>query len=76
MIDCHLAWACLNPRDVASKNAPFAFQYDEPGKPFAVLVQETGCSLGPGAIQCLQRVPFEVSYFWDRPVYSTKLIYA
>jgi len=41
------------------KSAPFAFQYDEPGKPFASLVEAVGCPLSSDSIACLQRVPFE-----------------
>ncbi|EJD06597.1 alpha/beta-hydrolase [Fomitiporia mediterranea MF3/22] len=41
------------------KSAPFPFQYDEPGKPFARLVERVGCPLDSGSISCLQQVPFE-----------------
>ncbi|THH09024.1 hypothetical protein EW145_g2302 [Phellinidium pouzarii] len=41
------------------KSAPFAFQYDEPGKPFARLVESTGCPLSSESVSCLQEVPFE-----------------
>ncbi|KAH8118201.1 alpha/beta-hydrolase [Phellopilus nigrolimitatus] len=41
------------------KSAPFPFQYDEPGKPFARLVERTGCPLSSESITCLQNVPFE-----------------
>jgi len=39
--------------------SPYAFQYDEPGKPFARLVEETGCPLSSDSVSCLQEVPFE-----------------
>ncbi|TDL25772.1 alpha/beta-hydrolase [Rickenella mellea] len=41
------------------KSAPNANQYDAPGKPFANLVQRTGCTLGPTSVSCLQKVPFQ-----------------
>ncbi|KAG6901606.1 hypothetical protein C0995_010014 [Termitomyces sp. Mi166 len=41
------------------KTSPPASVYDEPGKPFARLLANTGCSAGPDAITCLQAVPFE-----------------
>ncbi|EJD00170.1 alpha/beta-hydrolase [Fomitiporia mediterranea MF3/22] len=41
------------------KSAPFAFQYDEPGKPFARLVENLGCPLSSESVECLQSVPFE-----------------
>ncbi|KAJ7650781.1 alpha/beta-hydrolase [Roridomyces roridus] len=41
------------------KNSPRASTFDKPGKPFARLLASTGCSAGPGAISCLQKVPFE-----------------
>lgn len=43
-----------------SKTAPPASRYDEPGFPYAKLLQATGCEEGPGSFACLQRVPFEV----------------
>ncbi|KAG6895346.1 hypothetical protein C0992_001719, partial [Termitomyces sp. T32_za158] len=42
------------------KTSPPASVYDEPGKPFARLLANTGCSAGPDAIACLQAVPFDV----------------
>ncbi|KAL5503975.1 hypothetical protein ACEPAH_8047 [Sanghuangporus vaninii] len=47
------------------KSAPFAFQYDEPGKPFARLTESLGCPLGQAAVSCLQKVPFEASALLD-----------
>ncbi|KAI0094481.1 alpha/beta-hydrolase [Irpex rosettiformis] len=41
------------------KTAPPASRYDEPGFPFAKLVQAVGCRGGVGSFACLQRVPFE-----------------
>ncbi|KAJ7284513.1 alpha/beta-hydrolase [Mycena rebaudengoi] len=41
------------------KNSPKASTYDKPGKPFARLLAATGCTAGPGAIKCLQNVPFD-----------------
>ncbi|KAH0585508.1 hypothetical protein H2248_008744 [Termitomyces sp. 'cryptogamus'] len=41
------------------KTSPPASVYDEPGKPFARLLNNTGCTAGPDAIACLQAVPFE-----------------
>ncbi|TFK46105.1 alpha/beta-hydrolase [Heliocybe sulcata] len=41
------------------KSSPFAFQYDEPGKPYARLLDATGCSPGPSSFGCLQAVPYE-----------------
>ncbi|KAG6885766.1 hypothetical protein C0992_004909 [Termitomyces sp. T32_za158] len=42
------------------KTSPPASVYDEPDKPFARLLANTGCSAGPDAITCLQAVPFDV----------------
>ncbi|KAI5122752.1 hypothetical protein M0805_009835 [Coniferiporia weirii] len=41
------------------KSAPFAFQYDDPGKPFARLVESMGCPLSSESVSCLQKVPYE-----------------
>ncbi|KAH0585507.1 hypothetical protein H2248_008743 [Termitomyces sp. 'cryptogamus'] len=41
------------------KTSPPASVYDEPGKPFARLLNSTGCTAGPDAIACLQAVPFD-----------------
>ncbi|KAF8969134.1 alpha/beta-hydrolase [Flammula alnicola] len=41
------------------KNSPDASIYDKPGKPFARLLEATGCSAGHSAISCLQKVPFD-----------------
>ncbi|KZV96659.1 alpha/beta-hydrolase [Exidia glandulosa HHB12029] len=38
------------------KSAPFARQYDEPGKPFAQLLNLTGCTFGSKALACLRAV--------------------
>ncbi|KZV96646.1 alpha/beta-hydrolase [Exidia glandulosa HHB12029] len=38
------------------KSAPFASQFDAPGKPFAQLLNLTGCSFGPGALECLRGI--------------------
>ncbi|KAF9048753.1 alpha/beta-hydrolase [Panaeolus papilionaceus] len=40
------------------KNSPPPETYDKPGKPFSRLLAATGCSPGPGAVPCLQNVPF------------------
>ncbi|KAJ7284514.1 Alpha/Beta hydrolase protein [Mycena rebaudengoi] len=40
------------------KNSPEASTYDKPGKSFSRLLAATSCQAGPGAIQCLQSVPF------------------
>jgi hypothetical protein len=44
-----------------SKNSPDVSTFDKPGKPFTQLLEQTGCSAGPLAVSCLQKVPFEVS---------------
>ncbi|CAL1694184.1 unnamed protein product [Somion occarium] len=41
------------------KNSPPASRYDDPGFPFARLLEATGCSSGPDSVSCLQAVPFE-----------------
>ncbi|KAH7928068.1 alpha beta-hydrolase [Leucogyrophana mollusca] len=41
------------------KNAPYSYQYDEPGKPYSRLLSATGCSPGPSSVECLQSVPYE-----------------
>ncbi|KAI9056969.1 alpha/beta-hydrolase [Trametes sanguinea] len=41
------------------KTAPPASRYDDPGFPYALLLQNTGCPEGPESFACLQRVPFE-----------------
>jgi len=41
------------------KNSPDVSTFDKPGKPFARLLQATGCSAGRNAVSCLQKVPFE-----------------
>lgn len=41
------------------KNCPPASRYDNPGMPFARLLQMTGCPSGPSSISCLQQLPFE-----------------
>ncbi|KAF9048751.1 alpha/beta-hydrolase [Panaeolus papilionaceus] len=41
------------------KNSPPPEVYDKPGKPFARLLAATGCSAGPSAVPCLQKVPFQ-----------------
>ncbi|KAL0563621.1 hypothetical protein V5O48_018445 [Marasmius crinis-equi] len=40
------------------KNSPNASTYDKPGKPFARLLANVGCSPGPDALDCLRAVPF------------------
>ncbi|KZT20424.1 alpha/beta-hydrolase [Neolentinus lepideus HHB14362 ss-1] len=42
------------------KSSPFAFQYDEPGKPYARLLNATGCPAGPSSFACLQAVPYDI----------------
>ncbi|KAI0094482.1 alpha/beta-hydrolase [Irpex rosettiformis] len=41
------------------KTSPPASTYDQPGQPFAQLLQATGCQEGPSSVACLQNVPFE-----------------
>ncbi|KAG6885765.1 hypothetical protein C0992_004908 [Termitomyces sp. T32_za158] len=41
------------------KTSPPASVYDQPDKPFARLLANTGCSAMPDALACLQAVPFE-----------------
>ncbi|KAI0756254.1 alpha/beta-hydrolase [Daedaleopsis nitida] len=41
------------------KTAPPASRYDDPGFPFARLLNATGCPSGPASFACLQKVPFE-----------------
>ncbi|KAE9385462.1 alpha/beta-hydrolase [Gymnopus androsaceus JB14] len=41
------------------KSSPPASTYDLPGLPFSRLLAATGCTFGPEAISCLQKVPFE-----------------
>ena len=48
---------------VISKNSPYAWQYDKPGMPYSRLLAATGCTAGPGSVQCLQQVPYEVPFF-------------
>ena len=43
-----------------SKTAPPASRYDDPGFPYARLLNATGCPSGPASFSCLQNVPFEV----------------
>ncbi|KAK0204500.1 alpha/beta-hydrolase [Desarmillaria ectypa] len=42
------------------KNSPNASTYDKPGKPFDRLLTQTGCAVGPGSVECLRNVPFEI----------------
>ncbi|CAL1694183.1 unnamed protein product [Somion occarium] len=41
------------------KNSPPASRYDDPGFPFARLLEATGCPEGPTALACLRGVPFD-----------------
>ncbi|KAF5343312.1 hypothetical protein D9757_014160 [Collybiopsis confluens] len=41
------------------KSSPPASTYDRPGLPFARLLQNTGCTAGPEALDCLRSIPFE-----------------
>ncbi|KAA1467555.1 alpha/beta-hydrolase [Dentipellis sp. KUC8613] len=41
------------------KNSPPPSTYDEPGKPFALVLNATGCTAGPTSFRCLQEAPFE-----------------
>ncbi|CDO73084.1 hypothetical protein BN946_scf185007.g138 [Trametes cinnabarina] len=43
------------------KTAPPASRYDDPGFPYALLLEKTGCPEGPESFVCLQRVPFELN---------------
>ncbi|KAG6877442.1 hypothetical protein C0993_007250 [Termitomyces sp. T159_Od127] len=54
-----IAESPVGPLATNSKTSPPASVYDEPGKPFAQLLANTGCSAGPDAIACLQAVPFD-----------------
>ena len=47
---------------ISSKNSPPPSTYDEPGKPFDVLLKATGCPADSTAVTCLKAVPSEV-YF-------------
>ncbi|EIM91451.1 alpha/beta-hydrolase [Stereum hirsutum FP-91666 SS1] len=42
------------------KSSPPPSTYDAPGKPFALILNATGCSAGPTAFACLQDAPTEV----------------
>ncbi|KAH9481758.1 putative secreted lipase [Psilocybe cubensis] len=50
-----IADSCTGP----FKNSPPPSTFDKPGKPFARLLEATGCAAGTGAIACLQAVPFD-----------------
>ncbi|KAJ3545410.1 hypothetical protein NM688_g5628 [Phlebia brevispora] len=41
------------------KTAPPSTTYDEPGKPFAELLNLTGCASGPSSVECLRQLPFD-----------------
>ncbi|KDQ59069.1 hypothetical protein JAAARDRAFT_77955 [Jaapia argillacea MUCL 33604] len=41
------------------KSSPYAFQYDEPGKPYSSILAATGCAPGPSSFSCLQQAPYE-----------------
>ncbi|KAF8517683.1 alpha/beta-hydrolase [Hysterangium stoloniferum] len=41
------------------KSAPFAAQYDEPGKTYARLIEMVGCHPGPESVECLRQAPFD-----------------
>ncbi|KAK7686725.1 hypothetical protein QCA50_010325 [Cerrena zonata] len=41
------------------KNAPPASRYDDPGLPFARILEAAGCPEGPLSVACLRTVPFE-----------------
>ncbi|KAK0457477.1 alpha/beta-hydrolase [Desarmillaria tabescens] len=41
------------------KNSPDASSYDKPGRPFDVLLTQTGCAAGLGSVECLRKVPSE-----------------
>ncbi|PFH47254.1 hypothetical protein AMATHDRAFT_152568 [Amanita thiersii Skay4041] len=43
------------------KNNPDARTFEEPGKPFARLLEATGCPADRNSVNCLRRVPFDVS---------------
>lgn len=49
----------INP---ISKNAPYAWQYDKAGLPYSRLLAATGCAAGPGSVECLRQVPYEVQF--------------
>ena len=52
-----------NTKDmIPSKSSSPPSTYDEPGKPFDVLLKATGCPADSTAVTCLKAVPFEV-YF-------------
>ncbi|KAI0756252.1 alpha/beta-hydrolase [Daedaleopsis nitida] len=41
------------------KTAPPASRYDDPGLPYARLLDATGCPSGPASLTCLRSLPFE-----------------
>ncbi|KAI0053477.1 alpha/beta-hydrolase [Auriscalpium vulgare] len=41
------------------KNSPAPSTFDEPGKPFDLLIKAMDCAAGPTAFSCLQQVPFQ-----------------
>ncbi|CAL1694187.1 unnamed protein product [Somion occarium] len=51
--------AILNSPTGPIKNCPPASRYDDPGLPFARLLNLTQCTAGPGVISCLQGMSFE-----------------
>ncbi|KAJ7116492.1 alpha/beta-hydrolase [Mycena epipterygia] len=55
------------------KNSPNASTYDLPGKPFARLLEATGCATGNASIACLQSVPFETLHNISNQMISTTL---
>jgi hypothetical protein len=66
----------IDLRIINSKNSPDASIYDKTGKPFARLLEATGCSAGKNAVSCLQKVPFEVrSAFWKCLRYILMIIF-
>ncbi|KAK7686724.1 hypothetical protein QCA50_010324 [Cerrena zonata] len=46
------------------KTAPPASRYDDPGFPFARLLQAIGCNSGPQTLLCLQKASFEKIHNW------------
>ncbi|KAI0067181.1 alpha/beta-hydrolase [Artomyces pyxidatus] len=41
------------------KNSPPPSTFDQPGQPFDLILNATGCAAGPSAFTCLQQAPFE-----------------
>ncbi|KAI0081105.1 alpha/beta-hydrolase [Panus rudis PR-1116 ss-1] len=62
--------AIFNSATGPLKNAPPASRYDDPGLPYARLLQATGCPSGTGSLPCLRQLPFET--LWNLSVSMTE----